>query len=672
MLEGFMRTLYSLLGIEMKRLFCLRNILLILLVLGLCYNLVIEGNADKKELFEKEKSFIEFEIQKFQEIPNYFTYSNFGFDLIFIPSQFSVIFKGGVFSDITAHINNNSHMQIFENLRGQAIFKKKNSLSMDFSGIIQIFGILFAILYGFEAMRYREYSKTLSSLCSPNKLFLLTILTRVAILIVLILAVYGSVLLFTAIYGLNVSTSVIEIFLKHAIAACLMGVFFFFSGLIVGMAKKNKWIGITAMLIIVGTIVFIVPAVINNIVMKEAAKIESDYKREIEKQKLLIDFEKEVIKKLGKFSPDKIELFKELAEKYYKEEYPKIESINKMTRDEIANVVNKHKNISVWTPTTFYDLTTDELSSQDYENFLAFLDYVIEIKRKFLRFWIDRVYYNDPKDLVCFVKGDENIYRGTSKLGNQFWTSVLINSVYIVILFFASFIVFSLSLFHMKENEVKEAGTLEMEFDSGYFESFLTRDNLLVKLLYNLFSGHTAMLVKKGLNGEVSVNDADILKEKYSEKFFFICRPEDIPRDIRVKDLFSFIGSLMRIPKKGRNAVLEMPTIKNIADKRFKTLNQEELFHAALALTYLVKSPLYLINDIAGGKDKEYTFKLMERVHQLKKENAIIIYLATPTMITDIPMPEGKSFTDGRTWFYISEGNRLANEGKENEDAGEE
>jgi ABC-type transport system involved in multi-copper enzyme maturation permease subunit len=670
-----MNSFFSFQALEFKRFCRIWKLAVFFLVFIIFFFSLNRSSVAFKRELTKEKEFQKNEAATFEKLMNYEHYSDKGIKFLVVPSQASIFFANPyALNDLSSRVNSIASLEINKNVQGKNVFKGNSLLTLKFSDLVSYIGVFLALFMGAEAMGRKEYLKLLSSRMPGWKLLTYTILSRFIVLTAGFILVSACMLLVPLLHGVglaNIDTGHLWVYLGWAL---LMLLFFLVVGHIMGSIARSK-VGLTPLLIVWFVFVFVIPSLSGTIDEDIAESLQSIHKLYHDKLQIVNNWEKRIVEQYGKTDLYSIELKRKLVNEYFDEEYPKIEALEKELRDEIALLIKKHRDRSIWTPVTFNNLLCCELSSRGYENYLKFLDHNIKKHREFLRFWINMVYYKyakGPKKLENFIKGDENVFRASIKLPDNTGTGFLINGVWILLLFIASHFCFKRSLFHMKEKEVKEAGTLEMEFDSGYFESFLTRDNLLVKLLYNLFSGHTAMLIKKGLKGEVSVNDVDILKEKYSEKFFFICRPEDIPRDIRVKHLFSFIGSLMRIPKKERNAVLEMPTIKNIADKKFKKLNKNELFHAALALTYLVKSPLYLINDIAGGKDKKYTFKLMERVHQLKKENAIIIYLATPTMISDIPMPEGKSFTDGRTWFYFAEGNRLADKGKENGSAAEE
>jgi ABC-type transport system involved in cytochrome c biogenesis ATPase subunit len=402
--------------------------------------------------------------------------------------------------------------------------------------------------------------------------------------------------------------------------------------------------------------IFLIPGFTQKVSENKAFCSIKDYQKEIEKFKIVGDFERDCLEKAGKYNESKYEQFREFAENYWKNFYPKIQAMEETLLDEIEENINRFNNISLLTPSTIYYLNSIEVSTRGYESFKNFYSYLLDLKKKFVRFYIDRYYYNDPKIMVNFIKEDENLFHAKSRLPQNFTVGVLINLGYIIILFIVSFILFKRSLYKVRREEIEKLKDANIEVKAGELSVWLVKDDKFSNLLYNLLSGNLDKVKQKGFTGKVLVNGVDIAAEKSRQDFVYISRTENIPEDMRVRDFINFYARMQKIPAKEKRAILDSEDIKSTAGDTFSKLTYIRKFNVLLAILKLKKKQVYLINDIATGLPVTSAIKLKEYMAELAEQGSPVIYLTTTTDEDMTGMPH--YFHEGSNWLYYIEGNK--------------
>jgi hypothetical protein len=99
-------------------------------------------------------------------------------------------------------------------------------------------------------------------------------------------------------------------------------------------------------------------------------------------------------------------------------------AVDEKLKQEISQLFDVYNNWLLVTPTTFYTNTCDELSSRGYQSYLDFYTYLQDLRSKFVRFWINRVFYHDQKILVDFVTNDENLFYSKSQVPKNYWKRI--------------------------------------------------------------------------------------------------------------------------------------------------------------------------------------------------------------------------------------------------------
>jgi hypothetical protein len=336
-----------------------------------------------------------------------------------------------------------------------------------------------------------------------------------------------------------------------------------------------------------------------------------------------------------------------------------IEEVEAGVRNKLADCVKQYHALSVWFPTSFYLATSAEIGSQGYLNYLDFYDYLIDMKHKFISFWVDRVYHKNPKEMVSFIKGDENVFRGKSKLPPTFVKGVIINTAYVVILMLLSYWAFVYSLFRMTAKETETLNGAGMALKDGQYKVWYTKGDPFKKMAFNLFSGNFKMLGRKGFEGKMSINQVDIAKEKYPGKFIFICKPSEIPGEMKVRRFFRYYASSLNLSKEELGAIMEKPGIKEMLEKRFMELDEKEQFHWLWGLLEFNHKKPYIIDINGFDLSTKYLYLLKRQFEKVVSKGSIIVLLSHLVKESCATFEENRSYFEANGWGCFVSGKAL-------------
>jgi hypothetical protein len=106
---------------------------------------------------------------------------------------------------------------------------------------------------------------------------------------------------------------------------------------------------------------------------------------------------------------------------------------------EVERVIAGHERQSVLFPTTYYQFVTGEVSGKGYYGYLDFMNYIMELRNRFIQFYLSRRYEEPEPPVESFVKNDDNIFRSRSRLPGSFRFGILATALYGVALFILAF-----------------------------------------------------------------------------------------------------------------------------------------------------------------------------------------------------------------------------------------
>ena len=336
-------------------------------------------------------------------------------------------------------------------------------------------------------------------------------------------------------------------------------------------------------------------------------------------------------------------------------------------KQEISQLIDEYITLALFTPTTFYTNTCDEVSSRGYQSYLDFFTYLQGLRSKFVRFWIDRVYYHDPEVLVNFVTNNENLFYSKSRVPKNYWTGVFIHLGIVILLAAVSYLLFKRALEHVSAKEIKELGKVDLDLDKGELKIWLTQKEHFKKVLFNMFSGISAVLFKKGFKGEVYFDGEDTADGKFKNNFVYICHADELPGDIKMIDLLKFYADWNQLPATELEMHLNNEELKKILKKPISELEKHEKFEVSMVLLNMSKSDIYFINNIASGMPMTCSVKLLNKMEELQS-NSLVIFLITPEEVKMSSIPGGGYFEEDDIWINMVKSDRraieMANKGK--------
>lgn len=647
-----MRQFVTLFLLAFRRFCSKKNIIVLAILFGILMYGVHKGAVESRKIWEDSREFKKIELHLFTTITDYEKYSVIGVKIFFLPPQQGVLFPNPVqLSELSGKVNSIFSLDIYHNCRNSTVMKGNSMLKFRFSSLVIILGSLAVLFLGAAPFRHREFLKSLSGDWSPIMIFLSFIISGIIFISLTFLVILGCSLLLLIVENIPLPGGDFNNILWYLMVTYLSLIFFFIIGTILG-SLQNK-IGLFACILLVWfLLVFLWPGVVDSIIEDKADKITSSYKTDTQKWQTVNEFENIYKEERGGFKNYTLEEARKIVAVYVKNVFPEIEALDEQQEAAIAVVIQDHMNLSVLVPTTFYNSTCNELSGRGYGNYLNFSKYLREHRREFLLFWIDRVYYNDPKVMKNFVTGDENIFRSQGMIPPHFWTGCIYTMGLIILLGLISYVVFQRSLVFMKTRDIKKLGKVNLKLEPGNVNVKLAKGNALIHALYSIFSGNIKYLTKKGFKGEVFLGETDMTGKTKPNDFIYICHPDSLPGDIKTKDLLKFYGRWTRQPREQMKKVLSNDKIKDNLDQPVSKLERENKYEVVMSLLEMSRSAVYLIDNITSDMPLDDVVRFKTRVDELARQGATVVYVTTPRIVVLKTIEMKNYFDDGDAWVY--------------------
>ncbi|MCX6579805.1 MAG: ABC transporter permease subunit [Candidatus Aminicenantes bacterium] len=606
---------------QLKRFFCLKKIVLWFLFIGLSLAAVYSGIDDDKINRAKAEEFKKLETLIFQNMSNYLDMSHMGIDVFCKSAAIGILFAHpAVLTTISANINTIVTLKIFTILQSGVIFKAHPLMQFRFSSILLLLGSLLVLFFGYDSLRDLEYLKFLSSASSETTVYISIIVSRFLVLILSYLFILLLALGVMAIKGIYLTQSDFTGLIGFLKPVLLMLLSFFLLGTAIGKIR-SLGIGITALLVLWIILIVLWPIICDSIVEKKANEITSYYKIHNDKLTVVSEFEKKAEKDKGAYIDNTPEGRKEVVEGYWKNVFPLIEKLDEQPLNEITQVIKEMQYITSLTPATFYLAVANEASSRGYQNFLNFYKYLLELRRQLVRFWIDRVYYNDPTVMVNFVKKDENVFKAKSQLPFYFYQGVVINLCYCIVLLFVSYFLFRFNLFHLPKNsftctqvnlKIKPKQIIGANKD---FPDFFPQ-------ILNVFFGKI-----KHFTGKISIDGENIVTP-VKKNFIYLPQHEHFPDDIKTKDLIAFFKRLFKLSAEEFLSLKDAAGKANL-NKYFVKLSKVQKTKLLLTLVSFGKNQVYILDDFGNGSTINDRAEMNKLSTLLRDKSIIVLDLCT-------------------------------------------
>ncbi len=619
---------------ELKRFINKRNLVIFILLSSVSLFLVQTHIDRYKNLIENNREFKEIESLKVNQFLNYTQYGLYGFRVFFNPSPLSIFFNySGAFSGVTSLIDAGEKMNFYNPVKGKALFEQNSVGFMDFAGIIMLLGSMFALYTGYESLRHKEYLGFTATLSDYKKVFFAIAMSRTFFTMVFFLLLTAGTVSLAKINSVEIAKKDWGYLLVYLAVATMM-LFFFFAAGMIGCSFKYKVNGIVTIISLWFALVFFIPWVTQAFILRSSESIRPDCRMELEKLKLLMSFEKKAFREVGVFKSGKEapKAVKELVESYWQNEFKTIQVVEEKLKVELKKAIRRFEILSLFFPTTFYLSTNNAISSKGYENFIDFYSYMQALKQKFLRFYLDRKFYTSQTGVESFVKGDENIYFSPSRLPVDFGLGMAMMLVYMAGGFAVAYSRFKRTLFVRPGKWVKEEinhDDLDVELKKGQTYVLLTTGSDLNNRLYNFFSGQHGEF-----KGIVRLDDVN-LADGSDFNFTYLCRPGEVPNDMKVGDFLSFVKRLLNVSNKTMADLYIQLGVEHIEDKPFSELPLEEKGKILLAAARLKTSSIYMFQDFLKGMPEDFIPPFMGELQDLKAQGAgaAILYLTDEVLL---------------------------------------
>ncbi len=608
--------------------------------------LVDKGIDDYNKLKQSEKSFIEIEKLMFGRLMNYLHYSFFGVRIMFVPSPAVIFFsEPGSTADLCAKIDTITTMEIFNNLKGKSLFKDHFPGTLRFAGLTLILGCLLAVFAGIGLRRNQEYLKFLTGICPPRKLLPFLFISRVILVTGSFLFILASQLLILKIRGIVLSPHDVNGLLVYTAVSIVILLVFLFSGVFMG-GNFSTLKARTAGLITWAVLVFIIPLIINAVIDNDADKLISNHELNLKKLDIANFFEKDSEMKYGKFNEKELDLFRKLAEFFYQNEYPKIVSLENGMLLDLEELIDKFQKMSLFFPPTFYTMTCKEVSSQGYDNYILYYRYITRMHREFLRFWIDRVYYHDPKVMVSFIKGSENLYHGQSRIPRYLFISLGLHVFYIIGLCLASYFSYLRLLVRPVDRKAfKNKKDLIIELQKGKINVFYTHRPAVRDHLYCVFSGRQG---PHDPGFRVFLDGQPVTGKEKTRGSIYICDVDAFPRYLKCRYFVKMVLILNKVDSIERKNVIDsLPLLK---EKRIGKMERHEKADVLLSILPYIKGDFFLFYHTCKDLPLEYLIRLKNQMQNLVKQGATVVYLSPDTSVNEVKKPSGREILPFEVW----------------------
>ncbi len=620
--------------LEWNRFFRPRNIIILSCILALAFIFTLVGAQEHKEMKAKEAKFKEIEKLNFKKFSNYDIYGDEGISVQFCPGPLGILVRDmGISTELIGKIDSIVNLSIFDNFKSKSLFRGMFDGTWSFNGILYFFGSLLCLFWAAELFADKEFLRCLCTFLPRQRVFSYLVLSRL-ILISLCLLVYFAVIPIVFCWKqVFISWSDALHLVAFFAAAWVMLCFFFFTGLMIGVGSPQKS-EVLAIIVLWFVSIFLVPGLTREYVKINTFGSIEDYRTEIEKFQVVKDFEKDCSQNSGKFSKATFHQFRQFAEYYWRNNYPQLEKLEGRLREQLAANIDRLDWLSLWLPASFYYLTGLETSSRGYSTFLDLYEYLATSKKKFVRFYIDRFYYHDPKEMVNFIKGNENLYFARGALPRFFFFGMLVNLVLSVILSLLSFILFKRCLYRGGEKGKENFSNRELKVEKGEIKVLEVEGEGYKNYLYSLLSRE-------------EYKDADT-----DSNFLYLPNAGNLPGDIKVKALLNFFVSISGVPGKAdrKKELSATPPALDKGKKRLKELDNHDKAQLLLLAGTFKKSAFYLFFDIALGLTADFAYPFKEKMVSLK-EDAAVVYLTTNDRVKVVKSNKEIPFLENPSWL---------------------
>lgn len=373
------------------------NLMVLFLFFCIIAYLTISGIGNYEDFLKTKTEFVQYEKLKIQNYLNYEQYGAFGLNVLFHPSKLSVIFSDLNVFLIDSNVDVKAALKISSWYESHVVQKKPISVS----SFLFYIGLTLSFIAGIIS-----FPKELHRVIEKQRDFFAFVFTKLVILDLLWIVVFGFVYSLLSVSGIILSISELLLLCSAAIYLVLLFNLFTLLGIIIGKWKWREEYKFAIGFVIFLILVFALPEI------SKRRSGPSLLEPNMEKVLNLMKFEKRLYKELKGFKGTNRELMltrKEKAIEYFKSVYQKNTQIENDRTDYYIKVALVQE-LNFLLPTGFYWIIDEGLSSKGIKSLIQFIAFLKEIREDFFKFYLSNNFKPQGEGIENFIKTDENIF----------------------------------------------------------------------------------------------------------------------------------------------------------------------------------------------------------------------------------------------------------------------
>lgn len=621
-----MNIFFAFFRLEWKRNFTKRRGIVLVLLLILSIYFLQTGLTAHKAQAEKIEKFKSNYWEYFNNLPSYGVYSVYGIEVLFARANLSFLFQDSSIADtLVSKFDNTFTLRIFKESKTVPLTPGSLFSGLDISGILSIFATFAALAYGVRTIDRRAYTRLLSTIVSRRRMFLSLIPARICIIGLGILFLFLLVLFMMKVNGVPVPAGGYAVAAGYMWAAFLMLVFFYLTGVGIGLLRDmapSGWLSFgTWFLFLV-----IIPGIIVQQTDKHAPGVLKSYQGEQEKFRIVTNFESDSMKKHGPFKREKIEIFRSEAKRFLDKDFKQVKEVEGGLWGKMSSYLENYARWLAITPVSFFHLTGNEVSGCGFRSFLDFYDYSSQLQEKFAHFYIRQCFYGDPAKIVSFIENDENIYYGTSRLPGNFWYGVSVSLAWILLFGIIDFFLFNAYLHRVESKEKLQAYNHPIILSKKEFSVYrVSKGKGVGEKLFNLLSGR--MRGSETLKLEIA--GVDLTENRERVDFVSICHPDELPAYIKAGDFVKFVARLLRLSKESKKTIYDSVKRSGIKGRYMGELSGLEKGTVFSLILPYIKREIYVVDNACLDMPMEFLTDLNDVMLGWSEEGSTVLYLTT-------------------------------------------
>jgi len=513
---------------EFKQMFCLRYVIIIAIFFALLLAIAqMDIIANKKEIKEIEIA-NKLEKLKVEQFDRYKPYSVYGVRLFSMPSSLNFLSSFKIHSGLIAAVDTGTTLRIYETKKDNNVLPDPSYGFLNFVGLLIIFGSFLAMMLGYPAFNNEMELRFLFSLKSDAGTIRIRLTSRMIFITALLICLALCVFLLAWANGLTIPLNYFLVF--WGVAILIMN-FFLLLGTVSG-SLKTRLKRITTFICL-----FLVVTIFSLLIIVEVVKgfsnNISEPQTEYDKLQILMVIEKRGITKFDTKRSGE-EVYKFMIESF-ENDFKVIDAVEDRHKNFLFENIDKYGFLSALFPSTFFFMTTNEISGQGYKNYKDFYSFTEVTRREFIKFYIQKEFLEKPVPgkVESFIKGDENIFKCPSSIPVYFWVGISSTLFYIAVLAFLT-LLFTYRKIYPVNRKLENEKDIYIRMQKGAPAVFFTKSELARAKIYNHLSG------KERIRGEFCFEQDENMDLEKKFDMVFLPDPAAL-NDIKPRDLHRYL-----------------------------------------------------------------------------------------------------------------------------------